>query len=159
MFLNIWSPNGLNCRLDARRDVDAVTEQIAFLHDDVTQVDAHAELHLLPGRQVLVTRLQRRLDFRRAANRFDRAGELGEDRVAGGIEDAPMVLLEQRVEDRAMAAQRLHRRLLVLAHQPAITGDVGGENRGEPALQRRLRVVAGIGFVGHGVLPDRRCSR
>jgi hypothetical protein len=61
------------------------------------------------------------------------------------------MLGKQRVEDSAMAAQQLHRRFLVLAHHLAVSGDVGGKDRREPALQRRLCCAGGFGIAGHGI--------
>lgn len=99
---------------------------------------------------MLVAGLQRRLDFGGAAHRFDCAGKLGEDRIAGGIENPSMVLLEHRLENLAMPAQGAHGCFLALPHQPAVTGDVGGENGRESTLQGGRR-FPGACFVGHGL--------
>ena len=89
----------LNARRDAdaarfgqafepRRDVDAVAEDVAILDDDVALVDADAELDA-------AFRRQRRHCVRplppalgRAAQRVDDAGELDQQPVAGGLDDA-----------------------------------------------------------------------
>ena len=111
--------------LDARRNVHAVAEQIAALDDDVAQVDANAELHLLFGREMFVARAQCGLDFGRAANGFDCAVEFGEQRVARRIEDPSSVQTDQRFEDFPVAAKHAHRTLFVLGHHLAVACDVG----------------------------------
>jgi hypothetical protein len=120
---------GLRRRLDARRDVDAIAEQIGSLHDHVAEVDADPELHALLGREMVVARAQRRLDLGRAAHRVDRARELGEHRVAGRVEHAAAMLHEHRVEDLAVAAEDAQRAFLVRLHHPAVADDVGHQDR------------------------------
>jgi hypothetical protein len=68
----------------------------------------------------------------------DRAGEIGDDAVAGGVENAPAMRRDQPVDDDPAGLQPGERANLVVRHQPAVTGDVGGENRRELAFDRRL---------------------
>jgi hypothetical protein len=42
-------------------------------------------------------------------------------------------LADERVGGGAMLAQRLRRAGLILAHQPAVAGNIGGEDRGKSA--------------------------
>ena len=70
----------------------------------------------------------------RAAHGIDDAGELHQQAVAGGLDDAAVVLGDLRVEK--LMAQRLEaflRALLVRPHQPRIPRHIGGEDRGEAA--------------------------
>src|SRR5262249_22275094 len=63
------------------------------------------------------------------------AGELGEEPVAGGLDDAAMVLGDLRINE--LTAHRLKAfecAFLVRPHQPRIPRHIGGENRREPAL-------------------------
>ena len=67
-----------------------------------------------------------------AAQRVDDAGELDQEAVAGGLDDAALVLGDLRIEE--LAAQLLEafeRALLVCPHQPRIPRHIGGEDRGE----------------------------
>jgi hypothetical protein len=82
------------------------------------------------------------------AQRIDDAGELDEQPVAGGLDDAPLVVGDAGIDQ--LAAQRLERgqrALLVLPDQPRIAGDIGGQNRRQPPLYPLL---------GHRVRPDPR---
>ena len=71
----------------------------------------------------------------RAGDGFDNAREFDQDAVAGGLDDAALVLGDIGIDQ--LAAQRLEARQgagLVLAHQPAIPRDIGREDGREPAL-------------------------
>ena len=62
-------------------------------------------------------------------------GELDQEAVAGGLDDAAAMLGDLGIEH--LAAQRLQRRvrtLLVLSHQPRIAGDIGRQDRRQPPL-------------------------
>ena len=70
----------------------------------------------------------------RAAHRIDDAGKFHQQPVAGGLDDAALVLGDLRIEK--LAAQRLEafeRAFLVRPHQPRIPRHIGGEDRGETA--------------------------
>ena len=70
----------------------------------------------------------------RAAHRIDDAGKLHQQAVAGGLDDAAVVLGDLRIEE--LAAQRLEafeRPFLVRPHQPRIPRHIGGQDRGETA--------------------------
>ena len=128
-------PAGLGQRLQPRRDIDAVAEQIpvAWTMTSPT-MDADAEQHAAVGRKILVLLGDRALHGDRADETVDGARKLGEQRVAGGVGNAAAMLGQQRLDDRAARGQAAQRRILVGAHQPAVLGDVGGENRRQAAL-------------------------
>ena len=70
----------------------------------------------------------------RAAHRIDDAGKFHQQTVAGGLDDAALVLGHLRIEK--LAAQRFEafeRAFLVRPHQPRIPRHIGGEDRGEAA--------------------------
>ena len=72
--------------------------------------------------------------LRPAAHRIDDAGKLHQQAIAGGLDDAAMVLGDLRIEE--LAAQRLEafeRAFLIRPHQPRIPRHIGGEDRGETA--------------------------
>jgi hypothetical protein len=76
----------------------------------------------------------RLLHFDRTAHRIDDAGKLDQQAVAGGLDDAAMMLGDFRIDE--LAAQRLEafeRAFLVRPHQPRIPRHIGGEDRGETA--------------------------
>ncbi len=74
-------------RLQPRRDIDAVAEQIVAARHHVAQIEADPEHDLPILGEVAVAARGHALDRHRAAHRLHRAGELGHDAVAGEIED------------------------------------------------------------------------
>ena len=78
----------------------------------------------------------RRLHRDRALHGIDRAGEVGDHAVAGGVEDAAPVRRDQLVDDGAASLQPGERGHLVARHQPAVAGNVSGEDRREFAFYR-----------------------
>ncbi len=75
------------------------------------------------------------LHLDRAAHRIDDAGKLHQQAVAGGLDDAAVMLGDLRIEE--LAAQRFEafeRAFLVRPHQPAVTGDVRRKDCSEPAF-------------------------
>jgi hypothetical protein len=67
---------------------------------------------------------------------IDHARKLGQDAVARRVDNATAVAADQRQNHRLVRLQIADRRGLVLAHEAAVAGDVGGKNGGEPAIRR-----------------------
>ena len=72
------------------------------------------------------------LDGDRAFDRVHDARELGENAVAGGVDDASGELADHRQHDGLVALEVAHRARLVGAHQRAIAGDVSRQDGAEP---------------------------
>src|SRR5215469_9556821 len=94
------------------------------------------ELHRLVSGAARILCSYRGLHRNRALDGIDRAGEIGGDAVPGGIENAAVVRRDQSVDDGAAPLQPGERADFVARHQPAVAGNVGGENRGEFAFDR-----------------------
>jgi hypothetical protein len=77
---------------ESSRDVDPVAEDVAVLDDDVTDIDAHAEFDAAPRRHRGVAGDHLALHLDRAPHRVDDTGELDEETVAGGFDDAAAML-------------------------------------------------------------------
>jgi hypothetical protein len=88
---------GLGERFQPGGDVDPVAEQVAAVDNHIADMDADAELHRLVGGAGGILCRDRRLDRDRTRRRIDRTGEVGDDAVAGGVEDAPAMLADQPV--------------------------------------------------------------
>ena len=121
-------------RLQACGDIHAIAHEIVAVDDDIAEVDADAKAHAVRLGQIGVALIDRKLDFRGAPDRFDRAGELGDDAVAGASEDAAAMVGDQPIDDLAMGLQRRKRRLLILAHEPAVADHIGCKDGGHSAL-------------------------
>ena len=72
----------------ARRDIDAVAEDIVVVDDDVADVNADAKFDPRVLRHVGVLLGHGALDFDRATRRIDGAREFDQHAVAGGLDDA-----------------------------------------------------------------------
>jgi hypothetical protein len=75
-------------------DIDAVTEDILAVDDDVAEVDPDPELDPLGIRRPGIPQDHLALHIDRAAHRIDDAGKLDEQPVAGRFDDAAAMLLD-----------------------------------------------------------------
>jgi hypothetical protein len=95
---------GLRQRLEPRRHVHPVAENVVTIGDDVAEVDADAESEAPVFGHFNFAIHYHPLDLDRAAHRIDDAGKLHQQAVPGGLDDAAMVLSDFRTEE--LAAQR-----------------------------------------------------
>src|SRR5262249_37671354 len=128
-------PAWLRQSLQTRSDIDAVAVNILVVDDDVTDVETDAKLDTLFRRDLGVALGDLPLDVDRAAYRIDDARKLDEDAVARGLDDAPAVLRDFWIDDRASVALECGQRaFLIHAHQPRIACNIPGENGREAAF-------------------------
>ena len=83
------NPARLGDALETHGDVDAVTEDIVLIDDDIADVQADPELDLGVRRDSIVLRRHAALNLDRAARGIDRTGRLDQHAVAGGLDDTP----------------------------------------------------------------------
>jgi hypothetical protein len=114
--------------LQAGSDVDAVADQIVPLHQHVAKVDSHAESQARCLRCVFCNCINALLDTGGAAHGLDRARELGQDAVAGGAENAAVMLPHQPVEGVPAGAQGAVGALLVRPHHAGISGRIRAQD-------------------------------
>jgi hypothetical protein len=74
------------------RDIDPIAVDVAFLNDDVAQIDAHTKHDLLLLRRPQIALSHPSLHGNRASDSLYDARELDQDAVAGGFDDAAFVL-------------------------------------------------------------------
>src|SRR4029453_8501836 len=77
--------------LQTSSDVDAVAEDVVALDDDVPEVDTYAEGNAPVVSYIINAASQGCLHLDRASHRIYHAGELQQQPVAGGLDDAPAV--------------------------------------------------------------------
>ena len=68
-------------------------------------------------------------------DRLDNAGKFHQQAVTGTANDAPAMARAYRIGDRPMLLEPLERALLIASHQPAVAGNVDGNDGGKPALR------------------------
>jgi len=74
------------------------------------------------------------LHVNRALHRIDDARKLGKHAVTRGVENAPAIPRDKRIDDLAIRRERAQRADFVDAHEAAVAFDIGGEDRGELAF-------------------------
>jgi len=134
---------GIGQRFDTCGDVDTVAIEVVALDDHIAEINPDAQFDAAVRRDTRIPLGHRLLHRDRAAHRIDDAGKLHQEAVAGGLNDAALVLGDLRIEK--LAAQRFEafkRALLVRSHQPRIPRHIGGKDRSETAGGR------GHGSVG-----------
>jgi hypothetical protein len=108
--------------------------------------DAEFDTPLWPHPRVALDHA--RLDLDGAAHGVDDAAELDESAVAGALDDAPTIRGDRRVDQ--VASQRSQPRensFLVRAREPAVTGHVRGQDRGELSTLGHCPPPAGEGSI------------
>ena len=98
------TPRRLGQGFDPRGDVDAVAVDVVALDDHVAEIDADAQLDAVVRRDIRVPLGHRLLHLDRAAHRIDDAGKLHQHAVAGGLDDAAVVLGDLRIDEARGAA-------------------------------------------------------
>ena len=115
--------------LQPRRHVHPITvDRAVVADDDIAEIDADAEMHPPMIVEAGVALAQRALNLDRRLDRLDDTVECRQHAVAGGIDDPPIMAFHMRGKDVAILGERGHGGALVVGHQPAVAGDVGGEN-------------------------------
>src|SRR5262249_17733177 len=140
-------PAGLGEALEPRRHVHAVAVDVVALGDDVPDIDPDAKRDALFRSRLALATGDHALDLDGRAQRVDHAGELRQQPVAGGLDDAPPVLGDLGIDELApQRPQPGKRALLVRAHQAAVAGHIRGKDCREPALD--ALVVHGLPSPG-----------
>jgi len=123
---------GFRQGFEARRDVDAIAEDIAVLDDDVADIDADAKDDAPILYDSRIARPHCDLHIDGEGNGIDDAGELHERAVAHQFDSTAAILRHLGIEK--ILTMLLERRKLadfVLAHEAAVADHVEGEDRGE----------------------------
>ena len=117
------------------RRIYPVAVDIAPVLHNVAEIDPHAELDAAIRRHIGVSLRHLALHFDGATHRVDDTGKLDEQTVARSLDDATAMFLDFGIGQ--LAPKRLQPRkssLLVGTHEPAVTSDIGGKNRGQLAF-------------------------
>ena len=112
-----------------RGDIDAVTEDVVVIKNDVTDMDTDAKFDPLILRHSGVLLGDAALHFNRTAHRIYGAGKLDQHAVAGRLDDAASMGgysgVNKGLSDSLQPGQRA---FLVGTHQTAVTGDIRRQN-------------------------------
>jgi len=127
-------PAGLGEGFEPGHNVDSVVEDVVAIGNHIAEIDADAEPNaLLVGHFGLAVE-HAALHLGGAAHGVDNAGKFRQQPVAGGFDDAAVMLGDLRINQfAAMRLEAFERALLIRPHQARIARHVGGEDRGETA--------------------------
>jgi hypothetical protein len=118
---------GVRLGFQAGRYIDAITEYVAVLDDDVAEIDPDPEPDPAVLREVGFAIDQRPLQLGGAADRVDDAREFHQQPVPGRLDDAAGMLADLRVDElAAMRLQPFVRPFLIRAHQTRVACHIGG---------------------------------
>src|SRR5262249_48300787 len=113
----------------AGRDVDAVAVEIAAFDHDVAQVDSNTQHYPSILRPPRIGGFHPLLQDARAFDRIYGAGKFDQCAVAHELDDPPVMLVYQRLEDfRSARPEYGQRSRLVRLHEPAVTNHIRGQN-------------------------------
>src|SRR5260370_16606092 len=99
-------PAGIGQGFDPCGDVDAVAVEVVTLDDNVAEIDPDAQFDAVVRPDARVPLGHRLLHCDGAAHRIDDARKFYQHAVAGGLDDATVVLADLRIDD--LPAHRLH---------------------------------------------------
>ena len=85
--------------LESRRYVDAVSENVAVVDDDIAEIDADSELDPARGRYVGVAACHPALDLGGTLHGVRNALEFDQHSVTGRFDDPPLVLLDGGIDE------------------------------------------------------------
>ncbi len=130
------NPAGFGEAFKPHRGVDAFAENIVFIDDDIADMQADPELDPQIRRDFSVLRGDPALELDCAARGIDRAGEFEQHAVAGGLDDAPAMRGDGRIDEvLAQGLQPGPHALGVGSHQAAIVGDIRRHYRRQSSFE------------------------
>src|SRR6202165_1718347 len=120
---------------EPRCNIDAIAEDIVVVDDDVSQMDADAELDPLGLGYLRVLVSHAALNFGGASRCIDGTGKFDQNTVASGLDDAAAMFGDCGVDKRFSESLQLRQRaFLVGTHQAAITGDISRQDSRQSPL-------------------------
>src|SRR4051794_3541032 len=121
-------------------NVDSISEDIAFILDDVADIDSYAEFDTPVRGNACVSAYHPTLNFDRTLHGFDGARKLYQHAVASCLDQAAPMRFELVIDQlSAVRLQSGKRAFLVLAHKSRIAGDVRRQDCRQPALDVHIR--------------------
>src|SRR5262245_64520461 len=136
-FRRDTNPGRLRYRFEPGCNVDTIAIEIAALDHDIAQIDTDAQNNASILRQARTCCCHTLLQLHGALHCIHRATELDEHAIAHNFENAAAMTGNYRLQH--ILASRLEsgeRASLVVAHQPTVPNDVGGQYCGKPALDK-----------------------
>ena len=116
-------------RLQARRDIDAIPENVVAVDNDVADVDAEAKFEAVFGGHARIAIDHSPLHVDRAANGIDHTGKLEQQTIAGRLDNPAAKFGDLGVDQVApVRLQRRERAAFVLLHETGIARHIGRDD-------------------------------
>ena len=112
--------------LKPRRDVDAITEYVIAVDQDVSKVNPNPEQHTPVLRDTFVPLSHHSLYSHCALDRIDDRGKLKQHAVPRGLDEASPVFRHEGIGDLAVFAECAGGTDLIEAHQARVARHVSG---------------------------------
>jgi hypothetical protein len=118
----------------AGRDIDGIAEEIVALNDDVAEVDADAETHLLAYRSIRVLLGYGVLHRDSAFHGVHSTGEVSDEAVTRRVEDPTAMRGDQAIDNNPVDRERAECPDLIEPHQATVALDIRREDCRELSL-------------------------
>ena len=121
--------------LQTSRDVHPIAEQVIALNHHVTEIDADAEDNAPFGRDTILLSHDALLHRHGAGHRVHHRAELDDRAVAHQLDDAPVMLGQERIDHlTAQGFQGAKRPGFVHFHEMRVPDDIRRQDRHQPPL-------------------------
>jgi len=108
--------------------INTVPEDIMSFDNRVADIDAHTECNAPVFHLTDCKFLDASLELHGSPNGLDRTRKLGQEAVAGVLDDAAAVIEDDRIDGAAMSLEGGVGTCLVGAHHSRVTRDIGADN-------------------------------
>src|SRR5262249_19822942 len=115
-------------------NIDAIAVDIAFINDNVTDVDADAKFEPAILGNDTITLRHFVLYFHGATSGIDRAGKFNESGIPGSIDDAAAMFLRLQSDQFAAGLKVSESPFIIAAHETTVPGNISCEDGREPSL-------------------------
>ena len=117
--------DGPSAKYVAMKHADCKAIGVVSFHEHIAKIDSDAEFEALVFGQFSIERSKSPLGFYGAADRIHYTGEFGQNTVSSGADNPAPVLLDESGNDFPIGLQSVDGSFLILAHQAAISLDIG----------------------------------
>lgn len=98
---------GISETLEPCGDIYSIAEDVSAIHDDITNIDAHAELNSSVARHLGIPLGHASLNINCTTQRIDDAAKLGQQSISCIFDNPPTVLGDFRIDKRTQVFSEL----------------------------------------------------
>jgi len=117
--------------LQSRGHIDPITQDIAVLLNDVTQMNADADVNLFALIFLGVVSAKLRLDTLGTLHSVNDRGEVHQEAITHSLDDCPMIVSDRLLDDLIVDSEHPQRAGFIGAHLAAEAHEVGEHDGGQ----------------------------